>query len=189
MSQISERLLVQAHLDAKAPAPLSDAEKADYKAADRAAQKGDYVRFGYEGPLDGKPLTEIVGDKGIYAKAPQTWEEVEGQHEGVLPGLAGQLAGVKAGDRKAVTLTFPAEFAAVPALARKLQTLIEVGLGYVRLGQSATTLSGGEAQRVKLSLELAPPSLDDHRSHLDRVMDAIEEALARMERFVERASA
>ncbi len=46
-------------------------------------------------------------------------------------------------------------FAAVPALARKLQTLMDVGLGYVKLGQSATTLSGGEAQRVKLSLELS----------------------------------
>ena len=46
-------------------------------------------------------------------------------------------------------------FAAVPAIARKLQTLLEVGLGYVQLGQSATTLSGGEAQRVKLSLELS----------------------------------
>jgi excinuclease ABC subunit A len=46
-------------------------------------------------------------------------------------------------------------FSAVPGIARKLQTLIDVGLGYVRLGQSATTLSGGEAQRVKLSLELS----------------------------------
>jgi excinuclease ABC subunit A len=46
-------------------------------------------------------------------------------------------------------------FAAVPTLARKLKTLLDVGLGYVRLGQSATTLSGGEAQRVKLSLELS----------------------------------
>ncbi|WP_250471185.1 excinuclease ABC subunit UvrA [Caballeronia sp. GAFFF1] len=46
-------------------------------------------------------------------------------------------------------------FKAVPVVARKLKTLLEVGLGYIRLGQSATTLSGGEAQRVKLSLELS----------------------------------
>jgi excinuclease ABC subunit A len=43
----------------------------------------------------------------------------------------------------------------VPAIARKLQTLIEVGLSYIKLGQAATTLSGGEAQRVKLALELS----------------------------------
>ena len=46
-------------------------------------------------------------------------------------------------------------FNAIPSIERKLQTLLDVGLGYVKLGQSATTLSGGEAQRVKLALELS----------------------------------
>jgi excinuclease ABC subunit A len=46
-------------------------------------------------------------------------------------------------------------FLPVPSVARKLETLMDVGLGYIRLGQSATTLSGGEAQRIKLALELS----------------------------------
>ena len=46
-------------------------------------------------------------------------------------------------------------FDAIPAIARKLQTLMDVGLSYIRLGQAATTLSGGEAQRIKLSRELS----------------------------------
>ena len=56
----------------------------------------------------------------------------------------------------AMTVEQAAEFfGAVPVVARKLHTLLDVGLGYITLGQSATTLSGGEAQRIKLSLELS----------------------------------
>ena len=51
--------------------------------------------------------------------------------------------------------TAHAFFSAQPVISRKLKTLLDVGLGYITLGQSATTLSGGEAQRVKLSLELS----------------------------------
>ncbi len=95
------------------------AERADFKVAERAAAKGDYVRFGYEGTLDGQPLTALVADKTIYASAPQTWEEVEGANDGLLPGMSTQIAGLKATDKKTVTINFPAEFAPVPALAGK----------------------------------------------------------------------
>ena len=95
------------------------AERADFKIAERAAAKGDYVRFGYTGTLDGKPVSEIAGDKGIYAAAPQTWEEVDGANEGLLPGVSKQIAGLKTGDKKTIEVNFPADFSALPALAGK----------------------------------------------------------------------
>ncbi|WP_111979878.1 excinuclease ABC subunit UvrA [Algibacillus agarilyticus] len=58
-------------------------------------------------------------------------------------------------------------FEAVPAISRKLQTLMDVGLSYIRLGQSATTLSGGEAQRVKLARELSKRDTGDTLYILD----------------------
>lgn len=94
-------------------------ERAEFKTAERPAAKGDYVKLAYEGTVDGNPIAELAPDKQIYGKVPQTWEEVEGANEGVIPGLGKDLAGVKAGDKKNVTITFPADFAPVPALAGK----------------------------------------------------------------------
>jgi trigger factor len=94
------------------------AERADFKVADRAAQKGDYVKLAYEGRVEGQPILELAPDKQIYGKVPQTWEEVEGK-EGIIPDLGAQLTGVKAGDKKEAAVKFPADFSPVPALAGK----------------------------------------------------------------------
>ncbi len=95
------------------------AERADFKVAERAAAKGDYVKLAYTGTVEGKPILEIAPDKQVYGQVPQTWEEVEGENEGLIPGLGRQLAGLKANDNKDVNVTFPPDFAAVPALAGK----------------------------------------------------------------------
>jgi len=94
-------------------------EGADFKPAERAARKGDYVKLAYEGAVDGRKIAEIAGDKQLYAKVPQTWEEVEGSNEGIIPGLGGHLAGVVKGDKRSVRIVFPADFQPVPALAGK----------------------------------------------------------------------
>jgi trigger factor len=94
-------------------------EGADFRPADRPALKGDYVKLAYEGSVEGKPIAEMAGDKQLYAKVPQTWEEVEGANEGIIPGLGRQLAGVEKGGKKTVAITFPADFQAVPVLAGK----------------------------------------------------------------------
>lgn len=94
-------------------------ERADFKVAERASQKGDYVKLSYEGTVAGQAILEIVPDKQIYGKVPQTWEEVESENDGLIPGLGKQLGGLKTGDKKSVEIAFPAEFAAAPALAGK----------------------------------------------------------------------
>lgn len=81
-------------------------------------------------------------------------------------------------------------FSAIPKIKRKLQTIEDVGLGYVHLGQPATTLSGGEAQRMKLSAELHRQShgksfyiLDEPTTGLH--MDDIKRLLAVLQRLVD----
>jgi trigger factor len=94
-------------------------ERADFQAVSRPARKGDYVKLAYEGKIAGQPIAEIAPDRQLYGKVPQTWEEVEAEQDGVIPGLGRQLAGLAAGDRKQVAVAFPAEFAAAPVLAGK----------------------------------------------------------------------
>ena len=94
-------------------------EGADFKPAERAAAKGDYVKLSYEGSVDGAKISAIAGDKQLYAQVPQTWEEVEGANEGIIPGLGKHLAGVSKGDRKVVSIVFPSNFQPVPALSGK----------------------------------------------------------------------
>jgi trigger factor len=102
-------------------------EAADFKATERAAAKGDYVKLSYEGTVDGRPIAEIAGDKQLYAKVPQTWEEVEGANEGIIPGLGSQLKGAAKGEKRKVPVSFPADFAPVPALAgRAAQYEVEI---------------------------------------------------------------
>jgi trigger factor len=94
-------------------------DRADFRVAERPARKGDFVKLAYHGTAGGKPIAELVPDKQIYGAIPQTWEEVEGEQEGLIPGLGRQLAGLKAGDKQEVNVTFPPDFAAAPALAGK----------------------------------------------------------------------
>jgi len=85
------------------------AERADFKVVERASQKGDYVKLSYEGKIGEQAVAELVPDRAIFGKAPQTWEEVEG-NEGLIPGLGKEIASLSKGDKKDVKISFPADF-------------------------------------------------------------------------------
>jgi excinuclease ABC subunit A len=84
-------------------------------------------------------------------------------------------------------------FSSQPAIRRKLQTIVDVGLGYIQLGQNATTLSGGEAQRIKLARELAKRAtgrtlyiLDEPTTGLH--MDDIRQLIEVLDRLVDQGN-
>ncbi|HLP09302.1 MAG TPA: trigger factor [Opitutaceae bacterium] len=85
------------------------AERADFAVVERASAKGDYVKLSYEGKIGEQAVADLVPDRTIFGKAPQTWEEVEG-NEGLIPGLGQQIGGLNKGDKKEVTISFPADF-------------------------------------------------------------------------------
>ncbi|MBK8478198.1 MAG: trigger factor [Opitutaceae bacterium] len=101
------------------------AERADFKEVERAAQKSDYVKLSYEGKIGEQAVAELVPDRAIFGKAPQTWEEVEGA-EGLIPGLGQHLAGLVKGDKKDVTITFPAEFHVTELAGKEAVYAVEV---------------------------------------------------------------
>ena len=101
------------------------AERADFKVVERASQKGDYVKLSYEGKIGEQAVAELVPDRAIFGKAPQTWEEVEG-NEGLIPGLGQQISGLSKGDKKDVTISFPADFHVTELAGKEAVYAIEV---------------------------------------------------------------
>jgi len=101
------------------------AERADFKVVERASQKADYVKLAYEGKIGEQAVAELVPDRTIFGKAPQTWEEVEG-NEGLIPGLGQQIAGLAKGDKKDVQISFPADFHVTELAGKEAVYAIEV---------------------------------------------------------------
>ncbi|AHF91972.1 trigger factor [Opitutaceae bacterium TAV5] len=159
-------------------------ERADFKVAERPAQKGDYVKLSYEGTVDGKPALELVPDKQIYASVPQTWEEVEGEHEGLIPGLGKHLAGVAKDDKKDIAITFPAEFTAAPALAGKTvnyavtiqeireRVLPELDEEFLKAHQADTVDALKENVRNQLKLRKENANRNDQRRQVAEALNA-----------------
>lgn len=104
-------------------------ERAEFTPVERASQDGDYVKFSLEGTVDGTPIVELVPDRPIFGKMPQTWEEVGGE-ESMIPGLAKQLGGLSKDETREVEIDFPDDFT-VEALRGK-KGKYSIGLQEVR---------------------------------------------------------
>ncbi|MBD5780298.1 trigger factor [Pelagicoccus sp. NFK12] len=101
------------------------AERAEFAPVEREAAKGDYVKFSHEGTIDGTPISEIAPEKPVYAKMPQTWEEIGSEH-GLIPGLGDGLEGLKKGDKKEIEVEFPEDFNVEPLQGKKAVYSVEV---------------------------------------------------------------
>lgn len=100
-------------------------ERAEFKPVDRASQDGDYVKFSLEGSVDGTPIIELVPDRPIFGKMPQTWEEVGGE-DSMIPGMAKSLGGLAKGDKRDVEIDFPSKFTVEALRGKKANYSIEV---------------------------------------------------------------
>ena len=100
-------------------------EKAEFVTVEREAAEGDYVKFSHEGKIDDQPISEIVEDKPVYAKMPQTWEEI-GSDQGLIPGLGDQLQGLKPGDKADLEVEFPEKFNVEALQGKKAVYSVEV---------------------------------------------------------------
>lgn len=100
-------------------------EKAEFSPVEREAAESDYVKFSHEGSIDGTPISEIVADKPVYAKMPQTWEEI-GSDQGLIPGLGDQLQGLKTGDKSDLEVEFPADFTVEELQGKKAVYSVEI---------------------------------------------------------------
>jgi trigger factor len=96
-------------------------QRADYAVVERPAATGDFVRLNYTGALDGKPIAEIAPERAIYGTQHGTWEEAGSAQAPGVRAVVDGIIGLKAGDKKDVTHTFPADFD-VPALAGQTAT-------------------------------------------------------------------
>ncbi|MDQ8184422.1 trigger factor [Pelagicoccus sp. SDUM812002] len=100
-------------------------ERAEFVPVEREAANGDYVKFSHEGTIDGQPISEIAPEKPVYAKMPQTWEEIGSEH-GLIPGLGDGLEGLKTGDKKEIEVEFPADFNVEPLQGKKAVYAVDV---------------------------------------------------------------